>query len=54
MNAVVLIVVKVAEALESGGARFAQVVDEELDVEVGRIGGAESHSARKVGLDAGA
>lgn len=52
VDAVVLVVLKVAETLERRGARFAEVVDKELNVELGRIGGAQPDAARKVGLDA--
>lgn len=52
MNAIVLIVIEIAQTLESGGAGFAQVVDEELDVELGRIGGAQTDATGKIGLNA--
>lgn len=54
VNTVVLIVIEIAQTLEGGGARFAQIVDEEFDVELGRIGGAQTNAAGKIGLNASA
>ena len=40
------------EALEGGGPGGPQVVHKELEVKLGRIGGAQPDAARKVGADA--
>uniref|UniRef100_A0A182UT52 Uncharacterized protein n=1 Tax=Anopheles merus TaxID=30066 RepID=A0A182UT52_ANOME len=54
MNAIVLVVLQLAQALEDRGARLAEIVHVQLDVEVGRVGGAQPDAAREVGMDASA
>jgi len=54
VNAVVLVVPEQAEVLECRRSRHSQVIDEELQVELGGVGGAQANAAGKVCLDSGA
>lgn len=50
VDAAILTIVEAAEGLEGRGARLAEVIDEEVDVELRGVGGPEPHASREVPL----
>lgn len=53
MNLSILTVVQAAQRLERRRSGLAQIIDEEVDVKLGGVGGSETDPARKVPLDTG-